>query len=148
MLEQVSTARLNLLRVAYFLTFAFLAFQVWPGIIAGDRGWEPLAGVGVSFYAALSALCLLGLRYPLAMLPLIFIQLFYKIVWLLAVAVPRQFAGPGMSGGGPDLSVLFLVVVVLDLVVIPWPYVVARFVRARGDRWKSVLEQYQGKVGS
>jgi len=139
--EQVSLARLYLLRGMYVLTFAFLGFQVWPKIIVGHRGWAPLPGVAISFYAALSVLCLLGLRYPLAMLPLIFVQLFYKVVWLLAVWLPLRSAGPTneTSMGGlrlSVLSVLFILVVVGDLVVVPWPYVVARFVRARGDRWK------------
>jgi len=41
-----------------------------------------------------------------------------------------------MSVGGRDLSVMFIGGAVMDLLVIPWPHVVARFVRARGDRWK------------
>lgn len=142
--EQVSLVRLYLLRGAYLLTFAFLAFQVWPGIIVGDRDWEPLAGIAVSLYAALSVLCVLGVRYPLAMLPLLFLQLFYKVVWLLAVGFPLQLAGRAneLSIDGSDLFVPFVVVVVADLVVIPWPYVVARFVRARGDRWRNVRVQH------
>lgn len=75
MSEQVSTTRLHLLRVAYLGTFAFLAFQVWPGLIAGPRDWEPLSGLAVSLYGALSVLCLLGVRNPLGMLPLLLLQL-------------------------------------------------------------------------
>src|SRR5207244_3326018 len=80
--------------------------------------------------------------YPLAMLPLLFLQVLYKVVWLLAVWLPLQSAGRAhdMSIGRlglPVLAVLFIIVVLGDLVVIPWPYVVARFVRARGDRWTS-----------
>ncbi|MBI2169243.1 MAG: hypothetical protein HYU28_07050 [Actinobacteria bacterium] len=138
MSEQVSPARLNLLRGAYLLTFAFLGFQVWPKIISGGQAWEPLEGVAVSFYAALSALCLLGARNPLAMLPLLVLQLFYKVVWLVAVWLPLRSAGaePEMGIGQISLSALaglFIVVAVADLVAIPWPYVVTRFVRTGGD---------------
>lgn len=128
---QISTTRLLLLRALYLFTFAFLAFQVWPGLIAGDRDWEPLAGIAVSLYGALSVLCLLGLGNPLAMLPLLLLQLSYKLVWLLAVWLPLRVAGHAerLSIDGFDLFLPFLVVVVLDLVIIPWPYVMARFVR-------------------
>ncbi|MGH8570383.1 MAG: hypothetical protein ACREXU_20865 [Gammaproteobacteria bacterium] len=132
MSEHVSPIRLNLLRVAYFLTFAFLGARVWPEVIAGPQISGPLPGVAVSLYAALSVLCVLGLRYPLAMLPLLLLQLTYKTVWLIAVALPLGFAGPA-----EELSALFAVVVALDLAVIPWRYVAARFVRARGDAWKA-----------
>lgn len=135
-LRRVSPVRLNLLRAAYLLTFAFLAIQVWPDLIVGDRDWEPLTGIAVSFYAALSILCVLGVRNPLAMLPLLLLQISYKVVWLLAVWLPLQLAGRAdeLSIEGFDLFVPFVVVVVLDLVVIPWPYVMMRFVRAPGHR--------------
>src|SRR5712692_3460976 len=107
MLEQVSVTRLNLLRGWYLGIFAFVGFLVWPKIIAGGQGWEPLPGVAVSFYAALSVLCLLGLRYPLAMLPLLFLELSYKVIWLLVVWLPLQLAGPtnGMRLGTLNLDV-------------------------------------------
>jgi hypothetical protein len=66
------------------------------------------------------------------MLPLLFLQLFYKVVYLLAVGLPLEFA-PGQE---VSIVSVFVSGAVMDLVVIPWPYVVARFVRARGDRWK------------
>jgi hypothetical protein len=75
------------------------------------------------------------------MLPLLFLELSYKVVWLLAVWLPLRLAGStnGLRLGTLDLDVataLFVAVVVGLLVTIPWPYVVTRFVRARGDRWK------------
>lgn len=133
MSEQVSLVRLYLLRGAYFVNFVFLGSQVWPEIIGGDRVWESMPGVAFSFWAALSALSVLGLRYPLAMLPVLFLQLFYKVVYLLAVGLPLE-VGPDQE---MSIMSVFISGVVMDLVVIPWPYVVARFVRSRGDRWKT-----------
>lgn len=65
------------------------------------------------------------------MLPLLLLQLSYKLIWLLAVWLPLRVAGRAdeLSIEGFDLFVPFLAVVVLDFVVIPWPYVMARFVR-------------------
>lgn len=136
--EQVSRVRLHLLRGMYLANFVLLGFAVWPKLIGLHRAYEPLSAVAFCFWAALGALSGLGLRYPLAMLPLLLLQLFYKVLWILAVWFPLQFAGPvtDVSVGRLDLSVMFIGGAVVDLVVIPWPYVVARFVRARGERWK------------
>lgn len=135
--EHVSLARLYVLRGMYLGNFALLGYGIWPELIGLHREWEAVPAVAFSFWAALGALSGLGLRYPLAMLPLLLLQLLYKVVWVLAVWLPLQFAGPAtdMSVGGLDLRVLMIGGAVMDLVVIPWPYVVARFVRADGDRW-------------
>jgi hypothetical protein len=71
------------------------------------------------------------------MLPLLLFDLLYKVVWLAAVWLPMRLAGPANRGdlAEPDLFVIFMPVVVMLLLVIPWPYVVRRLVRARGDAW-------------
>jgi len=129
--SNVSLARLYVLRAMYLLNLILLGSDVWPGILFSTKTWDPIAGVAISFWAALSALSCLGLRYPLAMLPLLFLQLFYKIVWLLAVARPLHFAG-----SAEEMTTVFVVGLVLDAIVIPWPYVWSLFVRARGERWR------------
>jgi hypothetical protein len=130
-LPGVSLARLYVLRAMYSLNLVLLGSDVWPGIIMSSKTWDPTPGVAISFWAALSALSGLGLRYPLAMLPLLFLQLAYKVVWLLAVARPLHFAG-----SAKEMTTVFAVGLVLDVVAIPWPYVWAHFVKARGDRWR------------
>lgn len=130
-IPRVSLVRLYVLRAMYLANFVLLGSDVWPGIFFPGKPWEPVPGVAVSFWAALSVLSALGLRYPLPMLPLLFLQLVYKLVWLLAVARPLHFAG-----AAEQMTTVFAVGLVLDLVVIPWPYVWSHYVRARGDRWK------------
>ena len=129
--SRVSLARLYVLRAMYLLNLILLGSDVWPGIVFSNKVWDPTPGVAISFWAALSALSCLGLRYPLAMLPLLFLQLFYTVVWLLAVARPLHFAG-----SAKEMTTVFIVGLVLDIIVIPWPYVWSHFVKARGDRWK------------
>ena len=77
----------------------------------------------------------MGVRYPLAMLPLLLLPLFYKSVWLIAVAVPLWSAGP-IDPVTRELTRVFAMAAVADLVVIPWPYVVAHYVRTPGERWR------------
>ena len=131
MSEEVSTFRLYLMRLLYLLNFVLLGLDVWPGIINHVGAWDPVKGVAFSFWAALSALSGLGLRYPLKMLPLLLLQLFYKSVWLMAVALP-QWSAVQSTG----LAKAMLIGVVVDLIGIPWPYVLANYVKKSGDRWR------------
>jgi hypothetical protein len=131
MSEEISMFRLYLMRVLYLLNFVLLGLDVWPAIINHKGAWDAMHGVALSFWAALSALSGLGVRYPLKMLPLLLLQLFYKSVWLLAVALPLWSAGQST-----DLTTPFVIGLVLDLIVIPWPYVLANYVKQRGDRWR------------
>jgi len=131
MSEETSTFRLYLMRLLYLGNFVFLGLNVWPGIINHVGAWDPLHGVAFSFWAALSALSGLGLRYPLGMLPLLLLQLFYKSVWLIAVALPLWSAGRSTN-----LTKTFVIGAIADLIVIPWPYVLANYVRKSGDRWR------------
>lgn len=129
--NEISTFRLYLMRLLYLLNFALLGLDVWPEIINHKGAWDPLHGIAFSFWAALSALSGLGVRYPLKMLPLLLLQLFYKAVWLLAVALP-MWSAVRSSG----LTHAMAIGVVVDLVGIPWPYVLANYVKERGDRWR------------
>jgi len=94
-----------------------------------------MEGVALSFYAALSALSALGLRYPVKMVPLLFLQLVYKSVWLLAVALPLSSAGTLTSELAGAVRPM-VIGAVLDVLVIPWRYVAANYLFRAGDRWK------------
>jgi hypothetical protein len=104
--------------------------DVWPEIFKHQGTWDPVKGVAFSFWAALSVLSGLGLRYPLKMVPLLLLQLVYKAVWLLAVALPMWSAVRST-----DLTRAMVIGVVVDVLGIPWPYILASYVRERGDRW-------------
>jgi hypothetical protein len=129
--SEVSVFRLNLLRAMYLLNCVLVGSGVVTQFMHRQAPWDPLTGVAFSFWAALSALSALGVRYPLAMLPLIFMQLFYKTFWLIAVYLPLRAAGRSS-----DLATGFSVAILLDIVVIPWAYVVAHYFKKAGDRWR------------
>ena len=131
MSEETSTFRLYLMRFVYLGNFVFLGLNVWPAIINHEGAWDPVKGVAFSFWAALSLLSGLGIRYPLKMLPLLLLQLLYKSIWLIAVYLPLRSAGQST-----ELTRIMFIGVVVDLIVIPWPYVLANYVKQRGDRWR------------
>jgi hypothetical protein len=67
--------RLNLLRLAYLLLAAGLGAVIWPMIFDLAKSWPLMSGVVKAMLAAIAALAILGLRYPLKMLPLLFFEL-------------------------------------------------------------------------
>jgi len=128
---EVSIVRLYVLRALYLLNFALLGLDIWPDIIGQGGTWDPLTGVAFSFWGALSLLSALGLRYPLQMIPVLLLQFTYKLIWLVAVAVPQWEGVQSM-----ELTDAMLIGVVIDLVVIPWPYVFRHYLMKQGDPWR------------
>src|ERR1700693_294878 len=135
MSEEVSLFRLYLMRLLYLLNFVALGISVWPGLIHHGKPWDPMHGIAVSCWAALSVLSGLGIRYPLKMLPLLLMQFFYKSVWVLAVGLTLRSAGQ-LAPVAADLFSVCSKGLVVDLLVIPWPYVLAHYVKKPGDRWR------------
>ena len=135
--DDVSTVRLYLMRALYLLNVVLIGSSVWPQVLHHSQSVPLMEGVAFSFYVALSTLSLFGLRYPLKMLPLLLVQLFYKSAWLLAFVVPLWLAHALTSELAGALPAM-LIGVILDLVTIPWPYVVANYFLMPGDRWKSI----------
>ena len=133
-MNEVSLFRLYLLRALYLLIVVGLGIVVWPGIINHGKPWEPMEGVVACMLAAFSALSVLGLRYPLQMLPLLLWELVWKTIWLIVVAVPQWSVG-ALDEATRSIAVAVLGVVIIPF-VIPWRYVFTHYVKELGDRWR------------
>lgn len=133
-MRDVSTFRLYFLRTTYTIVFLGLAFDIWPLIARAPRGVEHMRGVVWSVLTAVSLLAILGIRYPLRMLPLLMFELVWKIVWLVAVGLPlwstHQLAGPNA-----ETLRDCLLGVVLATAAMPWGYVARKYIREPGDPW-------------
>lgn len=137
-MNTISTFRLYLLRAGYLLIAVGMGSQVWPAILHHTKTWELMHGVAVSMLGALTALCILGIRYPLRMLPLLFFEMAWKAIWLLSVALPLWSARQ-MDADTLETAYECLLVVVF-LFLIPWDYVFQNYVRQAGDRWRRGAE--------
>jgi hypothetical protein len=133
-MTEISLFRLYLLRALYLLIVVGLGLVVWPGVIHHEKPWELMEGVVACMLAAFSALSLLGLRYPLQMLPLLLWELVWKSIWLIVVALPLWSAGQMDEATWATASACLLVVIIPF--VIPWRYVFAHYAKKRGDRWR------------
>ncbi len=132
-MTEVSLLRLYLLRALYLLIAVGLGLDIWPQIIHHPVPWPFWHGVGCSLLAAVSALAILGLRYPLQMLPLLFFEIVWKVIWLTAIAVPLGLAHQIDADTMETVKACLMVVIVP--IVIPWRYVLANYLKRPGDRW-------------
>ncbi|HEY0065409.1 MAG TPA: hypothetical protein VGC21_25050 [Telluria sp.] len=130
----VSLLHLYLLRAMYLLIVVGLGVVLWPGIISHAKPWTLSGGVANCMLAAFSLLSLLGLRYPLQMLPILMWELVWKAMWLGIVAYPAWATGtidePTMG------TAIECMVVVLIPIIMPWRYVIDHYFRKPGARWR------------
>lgn len=133
-MSEVSLFRLYLMRATYLLIAVGLVFNIWPQIIFHGTKWPLWYGVGCSLLATMSVLAFLGIRYPLKMLPLLFFELTWKLIWLTAVAFP-MWSAHQIDAATAETIVNCLMGVIIPF-VIPWRYVFANYVKAPGDRWR------------
>lgn len=128
------TYRLNLMRVGYALMGIGLALVKWPAVIDPDPSRTLGQSVVDALLAALAVLALLGLRYPVRMLPVLVFEVAWKAIWLTAVAVPAARAGDIDAATQQVIVSCSLAVVVL--VVIPWRYAWQQYAATKGDPWR------------
>jgi hypothetical protein len=132
-MNEISIFRLYLLRAGYLLLVVGLGTMIWPGILHPTKTWELMHGVVVCMLGALSLLAVLGLRYPLQMLPLLLFEVVWKAIWLLRVALPL-WSAHRLSADFAETATQCLIAGIF-LVLIPWDYVYANYVRKAGDPW-------------
>src|SRR5437868_13916750 len=123
----VSKFRIYLLRFFYALAILLLGIQVWTELFTHKGSWQPLPAVAYSFWAAFSALAILGLIHPIKMIPLLLVQFSYKLIWLIIAAYPLWSAHQLTSSSAQGLFKANAMGVLIDLLVIPWWYVFKNF---------------------
>jgi hypothetical protein len=126
--------RLYLMRAGYALMGIGLAIVRWPDLITHPEPWPLMDSVVVCILTAMSLLALLGLRYPVQMLPILLFESAWKLLWLGVVALPRFLAGD-MDAATADVTFNCLFVVFI-LAVTPWRYVWVHYATAPGNRWR------------
>jgi hypothetical protein len=124
----VSKFRIYLLRFFYLVNVVLLGSAVWTEIFTHKALWEPLPGVAFSFWAAFSVLAILGVLHPLKMIPLLLVQFSYKLIWLIIVAYPLWSANHLTGSSAQDLAEINFKGIGVDLLVIPWPYVLKNYI--------------------
>jgi hypothetical protein len=127
--------RLYLLRGLYALIGVAQGLQTWPAIVHHAHPWDFWHGVAMSFLGALTALALLGIRYPVRMIPLLFFEFAWKFLWMVVVWLPVTLSH-ALNADVADNAFAMILGVVLVPLVLPWGYVWKNYVVAPGDRWR------------
>lgn len=106
-----------------------LGIIVAPGVMRSIFGWpnqDPIVfGVSGSVYLAFALISILGLRSPLKYVPVLLLQLSYKVVWFIGVIFPLL-----ILDNFPTYAILHAVIFATyifgDLIAIPFPYIFAK----------------------
>jgi len=132
-MTEVSPIRLWVMRAMYLFMAAGIGNMVWPLIISHDPLVPRMTGVAWALIGTIGLLALLGLRYPLRMLPLLLFELIWKAIWLTAFALPRWL--DGTLDEAMRTSIFETSFGAVLLLVIPWRYVWANYVARPADPW-------------
>ena len=132
-MNEVTLFRLYILRAMYLFIVVGLGAYLWPGILSPGRHWELMEGQATCMLAAFSLLCVVGIRYPLQMLPVLLWEVLWKTLWLVLVPLPQWISGHVDEAIKPTIFAVSLVILVY--LAIPWRYVFVQYVGERGDRW-------------
>jgi len=118
------------LKVMYMYTLVVsggmgLGMILFPDTIQSILRFPPqdpvMLGACGSIFLALGLISLMGLRSPLKFAPVLLLELVYKPIWLVAVALPLF-----LEGRFPfyvvTMSAVFITFIVGDLIAIPFPH--------------------------
>jgi hypothetical protein len=133
-MNEISIFRLYALRATYFLIVVGVGTMIWPLLLDAPETAEHFRGVTWCLLGTVALLALLGLRYPLRMLPLLFFELVWKTIWLLAIGIPLRSSGQ-LEGAFSETWFANVMGLVIFSLAIPWGYVIRKYVREAGDRW-------------
>lgn len=141
---EVSAFRLYLLRAMYLLISVGLGLTIWPAIVSPPSLVANSSTVVRALLGALALVSLLGLRYPLQMLPLLIFELLWKFIWIVAFAFP-MWLGPGLDAYASETLFACGMGVVLVPLVLPWGYIFRQYVQAPSTPWSKLPEAAPGR---
>jgi hypothetical protein len=125
--EGVRPINIYLLRVLYFLMFAFVGLDSWRSIIAHAGPWDHVRAVAWCVWVAYPTLSFFGIFHPLRWLPIVVFMIFYKVLWVVVVAYPLWRVGTLAGSPADEMAHVFIGAPVVALFV-PWGYVFRHFV--------------------
>ena len=134
-MTDVSIPRLYLLRAMYAFMAIGLAVTRWPELLERPADLSHMDIAVLSILGAVSLLALLGIRYPIRMLPLLMFELLWKVILVALCGLPRWAAG-NLDTAGEEILVNCLVGIVLVPLAMPWGYVLDTFLKTPGEPWR------------
>ncbi len=131
--DAVSLWRLYVLRACYAILAAGQGSIQLPAFLHHAH-WTLASGVAHSFFLALALLSVVGIRYPLRMLPLLVYELLWKLIWLCGIALPL-WVGDQLDAD-TRASFFEIAPIIIIIPLLPWNYIFFQYLRKPGDRWR------------
>ena len=125
--------RLYVLR-AFFTILAVGQGSIQLPLFFHHPHWTVTSGAAHSFLLALALLSIVGIRYPLRMLPLLIYEVLWKLIWLLGFALPLWLGNQFDAAAQQSFFEIAPIVVIIPF--IPWRYIIANYLKKPGDRWR------------
>ena len=116
------------MRLIYILMATFLAMDVWTHIITYDQRWDPSDAMNWSVWAAFTFFAVIGIFHTVKMIPIMLLEIVYKTIWLILVALPLFLDG-NLSDDTTDGMIYPFLFVILPLIFVPWGYVVKKYIK-------------------
>lgn len=129
--QGVARYKIYLLRLLFVLMFAFLGKDAWTFILNHKGPWDPAEAMNFSVWASYSVLSLLGILYPLRMLPLVMLEILYKSIWLVIVAYPLWISNQ-LAGSNAEGMTFVFALVPLPILAMPWKYAYRKYLTRKG----------------
>ena len=107
--------------------FFVLGKETWTHIFTHQGPWDPTDAVAWCVWTAFASLAGLGIIRPLKMLPIIFVEIFYKVLWLILVAYPLWSRGTLAGSPAEGITSGFLWVI-LPIAAVPWGYAFVTYI--------------------
>ncbi len=124
--EGVPNINIYLLRLLYVLMFFVLGRITWTHVLTHEGPWDPTNAVAWCVWTAFATLAGIGIIRPVKMLPIVLLEIFYKVQWLILVAYPLWSKGMLAGSAAEEITSQFLWVI-LPIVAVPWGYVFANY---------------------
>jgi hypothetical protein len=133
-MSELSLFRLYLLRTGYAVIAIGLAVLIGMDLLRPAANSSHMRNVVLSVLSAVCLLAVMGIRYPLKMLPVLLFELLWKTIWILRFGLPAWLSHqltPATKGTLSDC----VFGVVLVLIVTPWGYAFKHYLQVPGERW-------------
>lgn len=130
-MEEKYAKHIPRLKFMYWVTIVVvgimgISYLFFESLVMGSLKWTYRDPIMVNIYGAImvamSILSILGLRKPMRYIPVLMIQLIYKILASIAI-IPRLITSSDAPKSGWVFIVFYLFFIVGDLWAIPWKYV-------------------------
>lgn len=125
--EGVPKINIYLLRLLFLLMLVFLGKESWTFIFTHKGIWNPMDAMAWCIWASYSVLSIFGIIQPLKMLPIVMLEILYKVIWLILVAYPL-WSSNQLAGSSAEVMTYNFLLVVLPILAMPWRYFFRKYI--------------------